>query len=232
VKNLRVGITKFPGTNNELDVARALRSLGVKYDFIFPEDINLFQEIDAVVIAGGFSYGDYLRPGAIASQTPIIEKLQDFNNEGRFIIGICNGFQILCELKILPGVLTTNSSTRFISKWVYIKTEGTKSPLLERMEDQVLRIPIAHFDGRYFVQSDKIEELKSSKLIAFRYSTKEGEITEQSNPNGSIENIAGILNSEGNVLGLMPHPERASFDYLGSDDGKVIFENLVRELKC
>lgn len=232
MKQLKIGITKFPGTNNEPDVARVLRSLEVDYEYIFPDDAEIFQEMDAIVLAGGFSYGDYLRPGAIAAYSAIINELKDFVEKDRFIIGICNGFQILCETNILPGILTTNTSTRFISKWVHITTEETTSPLLAGMKDKVLRIPIAHFDGRYYDLPEKIQELKQSKQIAFRYCNSEGTTTQESNLNGSLENIAGIVNKKGNVLGLMPHPERASFNYLSSEDGKMIFTNLIGELKC
>ncbi len=232
MKQLKIGITKFPGTNNEPDVARVLKSLEVDYEYIFPDDVEIFQEMDAIVLAGGFSYGDYLRPGAIAAHSTIINELKDFVEKERFIIGICNGFQILCETNILPGILTTNTSTRFISKWVYIMTEETTSPLLAGMKDKVLKIPIAHFDGRYYDLPEKIQELKQSKLIAFRYCDSEGTTTQESNLNGSLENIAGIVNKKGNVLGLMPHPERASFNYLSSEDGKMIFTNLIGELKC
>lgn len=202
------------------------------YEYIFPDDVEIFQEMDAIVLAGGFSYGDYLRPGAIAAHSAIINELKDFVEKERFIIGICNGFQILCETNILPGILTTNTSTRFISKWVYITTEETTSPLLDGMKDKVLKIPIAHFDGRYYDLPEKIKELKQSKLIAFRYCDNEGTTTQESNLNGSLKNIAGIVNKKGNVLGLMPHPERASFNYLSSEDGKMIFTNLIGELKC
>jgi len=204
----------------------------VDYEYIFPDDVEIFQEMDAIVLAGGFSYGDYLRPGAIAAHSAIINELKDFVEKERFIIGICNGFQILCETNILPGILTTNTSTRFISKWVYITTEETTSPLLDGMKDKVLKIPIAHFDGRYYDLPEKIQELKQSKLIAFRYCDNEGTTTQESNLNGSLKNIAGIVNKKGNVLGLMPHPERASFNYLSSEDGKMIFTNLIGELKC
>jgi len=204
----------------------------VDYEYIFPDDVEIFQEMDAIVLAGGFSYGDYLRPGAIAAHSAIINELKDFVEKERFIIGICNGFQILCETNILPGILTTNTSTRFISKWVYITTEETTSPLLDGMKDKVLKIPIAHFDGRYYDLPEKIKELKQSKLIAFRYCDNEGTTTQESNLNGSLKNIAGIVNKKGNVLGLMPHPERASFNYLSSEDGKMIFTNLIGELKC
>jgi len=232
VNKMQIGITKFPGTNNEQDVKRILDDLGVKNELIYPNDIRKMEEMDSLVLAGGFSYGDYLRPGIIAVQSPIIENLHAYVETERFVIGICNGFQMLCEASLLPGVLSTNSSTKFISDWVNIKTIDTKSPLLRGMEDKILKIPIAHFEGRYYNTSDEIKKLISENQIAFKYCSKDGEISSENNPNGSVESIAGITNSKGNILGMMPHPERASFDYLGSEDGKIIFENLIEELKC
>lgn len=229
---MRIGITKFPGTNNELDVKRVLSSLGIKNELIYPDDVKKMDEMDALILAGGFSYGDYLRPGIIAVQTPVIENLHDYSNSERFVIGICNGFQMLCETSLLPGVLSTNTSTKFISKWVNIKTGITSSPLLKGMENKILKIPIAHFEGRYYDKDEEITKLANKNQIAFKYCRKDGEISLVENPNGSVENIAGIVNRKGNVLGMMPHPERASFKYLGSEDGKIIFENLIGELKC
>ena len=232
VNDMQVGITKFPGTNNELDVKRILDKLEVENALIFPDEVDKMEEMDALVLAGGFSYGDYLRPGIIAVQTPIMENLPDYINSNRFVIGICNGFQMLCETSILPGILSTNTSTKFISKWINMKVEKTNSPLLKGLENRVLKIPIAHFEGRYYNTEEEIKKLSDENQIAFKYCNVDGEISSEANPNGSVENIAGITNSKGNVLGMMPHPERASFDYLGSDDGRIIFENLIEELKC
>ncbi len=228
---MKIGVTKFPGTNNEQDIVRVLQSLNVQNQLIGPYDAEKLNQLDAVVIAGGFSYGDYLRPGIIAAKTQMTEGIKKFVEEGKFVLGICNGFQILCEAGILPGVLTTNTSTKFISKWIRIKTEHTSSIFLKEMESMILNIPIAHFEGNYYNPSEGVDLLKSNNQIAFRYCTKEGIVDELSNPNGSIENIAGIISKEGNVLGMMPHPERASFDYLGSEDGRKIFTNLIEELK-
>ena len=228
---MRIGVTKFPGTNNEQDVLRALYSLNVKGELIYPWEGKKLRDLDALVLAGGFSYGDYLRPGSIAAQSPVAEKLIDFEECGKFIIGICNGFQILCETKILPGVLTTNLSTKFICKWVNIKTENVRSPLLQNLAP-IIKIPIAHYEGRYYFDSNGIKKISTDDSVAFRYCNEHGEITQESNPNGSLENIAGIVNTSGNVLGMMPHPERASFSYLGSDFGKQIFANLIEEVKC
>lgn len=229
---LIIGITKFPGTNNEQDVERVLKELNIQNELILPNETYKIQKMDAIILAGGFSYGDYLRPGIIAAQTPIIDKLKEYIESDHFVIGICNGFQILCEINVLPGILTTNLSTKFISKWVHIKSEISDSPLLKNMGNSIIKIPIAHFDGRYYNNSEDIPILKRNKLIAFRYCDSTGTYTDESNPNGSIENIAGLINEKGNVLGMMPHPERASFDYLGSSDGKLLFENLKEVLKC
>ena len=229
---MKIGITKFPGTNNEQDVVRTLKSLDMDYTYIFPNEVNLLAEIDALVIAGGFSYGDYLRPGAIASHSQVAQHLGKFAEDGNYIIGICNGFQILCELGILPGILITNNSTKFICKWVNIISEGSNSALLEGTEKRKLRLPIAHFDGRYFDEENNVKKLIRHSQVGFRYCNDNKEISKDSNPNGSIENIAGIINSNGNVLGMMPHPERASFSYLGSDDGRIIFKNLRNVIKC
>ena len=229
---MKIGVTKFPGTNNEQDVLRALLKLNVKGILVKPYENKSLDEFDALILAGCFSYGDYLRPGILAAQTPLLEDLPSYVDSGRFVIGICNGFQILCETRILPGILATNTSTKFISKWIYLKSNNNNSPLLRETLDKILRLPIAHFDGRYYNNENMIEQLCLKNQIAFQYCDENGNITQTSNPNGSIRNIAGITNSRGNVLGLMPHPERASFDYLGSEDGMQIFINLLEEIKC
>ncbi len=229
---MKIGVTKFPGTNNEQDVLRALSELNVKGILVKQYENKPLDDFDALIIAGGFSYGDYLRPGVLAAHSPMMEELQSFVDSGRFVIGICNGFQILCETRILPGVLTTNTSTKFISKWIYLRSEDSNSPLLRDIKSKVLRLPIAHFDGRYYNKEKEIDQLKSKNQVAFQYCDENGKITLDSNPNGSANNIAGITNSRGNALGLMPHPERASFEYLGSKDGMQIFVNLLEEIKC
>lgn len=228
---MKIGVTKFPGTNNEQDVLRALSSFGVEGVLIYEKDADKLKDLNALIIAGGFSFGDYLRPGVIAAKTAIMQELPKFVEQGNFVIGICNGFQILCETGILPGVLTTNRSTKFVSRWVYVKINKSNSVLLRNSENKIWRIPIAHFDGNYYATNSQIIELKKKNQIALQYCDEKGVISEDSNPNGSVDNIAGITNKEGNVLGLMPHPERASFNYLGSEDGRTIFQNLIEELK-
>ena len=192
---------------------------------VYPWEDKKLDDLDALVLAGGFSYGDYLRPGGIAAQSPVAEKLTDFEKSGKFAIGICNGFQILCETKILPGVLTTNLSTKFICKWINIKTENAHSPLLQNLEP-VIRIPIAHYEGRYYDDSEGIKKTNTTDSVAFRYCDEHGEVNQESNPNGSLENVAGIVNAKGNILGMMPHPERAVEKILGSTDGLRLFESL------
>lgn len=227
-----IGITKFPGTNNELDVARAIQSFDVETKLLFPSEADLVPKMDAIIIAGGFSYGDYLRPGAIATKTPLMEAIRNYATNGQYVLGICNGFQILCESGLLPGVLTTNISTRFISKWVEVIVEETNNPVFSDLEGQILRLPIAHYDGRYYDTEENIQRLKNEQRIALKYCSPEGDVGISSNPNGSLENIAGIINRKGNVIGMMPHPERAAFDYLGSTDGRKILGNFLEACKC
>jgi len=229
---MQIGVTKFPGTNNELDVVKALKSLGEETQLLTWSDSSLVQKMDAIIIAGGFSYGDYLRPGVIAAKTPLMEAIKDYALNGHYVLGICNGFQILCESGLLPGALTTNLSTRFISKWVNVRVEYSNNPVLSGLEGEILRLPIAHYEGRYYNIDDEIHKLTKNKQIAFRYCTEKGEISDFANPNGSLENIAGIFNPEGNVLGMMPHPERAAFDYLGSLDGRKLLQNFLEACRC
>ncbi|MHA1686485.1 MAG: phosphoribosylformylglycinamidine synthase I [Candidatus Heimdallarchaeaceae archaeon] len=229
---MQIGVTKFPGTNNELDVVKALKSLGEEAQLLTYSDSALVHKMDAIIIAGGFSYGDYLRPGIIAAKTPLMEAIKEYALNGHYVLGICNGFQILCESGLLPGALTTNLSTRFISKWVHVLVEPSGNSLFSGLEGEILRLPIAHYEGRYYNTNDEIQKLIKTKRIALRYCTKKGEISQLANPNGSLENIAAVLNQEGNVLGMMPHPERAAFDYLGSLDGRKLLQNFLEVCKC
>lgn len=229
---MKIGITKFPGTNNEQDVTRVLNCLNVENELLYPRDYRKLKDFDALILAGGFSYGDYLRAGVVAARTSLIDELHDFIISEKFVLGICNGFQMLCEANYLSGVLTTNTSTRFISKWVNIKVNKTNSPLLKGLESKVMRIPIAHYEGNYYNTEESIKQLENNSQIAFQYCNEKEVVDPMSNPNGSIANIAGIVNNKGNILGMMPHPERASFSYLGSIDGRSIFENLIEELRC
>ena len=230
---MTIAVLRFPGTNNENDVLRALSLIDGTDAVLVPSRKGLagLEDADAVIIPGGFSYGDYLRAGAVASVEAITEGVRDLAEDGKPIIGICNGFQILTEMGLLPGALLPNKSARFVCKWVYLKVFDHSTMFTEGMEGSVIRLPIAHAEGNYYCSDDEYESLKEELRIPFRYCNEAGDEDIAFNPNGSIGNIAGIINQNGNVLGLMPHPERASRSVLGSSDGLRIFENFVRATK-
>ncbi len=189
------------------------------------------QNVDCVILPGGFSYGDYLRSGAIAKFSPLMQEIKIFASYGGLILGICNGFQILLELGLLPGAMLMNKNLKFLCQFVFIRLENNQTPFTNKGKvGQVLRIPIAHYEGNYFAPEQKIQELKKNNQIIFRYSEASGKITPEANVNGSLENIAGLANKEGNILGIMPHPERASEAILGSEDGRIIFESIINYL--
>jgi phosphoribosylformylglycinamidine synthase len=201
--------------------------MGQSCEFVWHEDVNL-SRFDCIIIPGGFSYGDYLRTGAIASLSPIMDSVEKFASRGGPVLGTCNGFQILVEADLLPGVLIRNSSLRFVCRWVNIRVENNKTAFTGSLnEGDVLRIPVAHGEGSYYCTGDVLKELEDNSQIVFRYCDGEGNVTPGSNPNGSIGNIAGICNKSGNVLGMMPHPERCSESVLGGADGKLIFESVI-----
>ncbi|MBE0526577.1 phosphoribosylformylglycinamidine synthase I [Candidatus Thorarchaeota archaeon] len=229
---MTIAVLRFPGTNNEIDVLRALSLIDGADAILVPSRKGLagLEEADAVIIPGGFSYGDYLRAGAVASVEAITEGVRDLAEDGKPVIGICNGFQILTEMGLLPGALLPNMSARFICKWVYLKVSDCPTIFTEGLEGSVIRVPIAHAEGNYYCSDDELESLKDELRIPFRYCNEDGEVDNAHNPNGSIDNIAGIINQKGNVLGLMPHPERASRPVLGSSDGLAILENFVRAI--
>jgi phosphoribosylformylglycinamidine synthase len=198
--------------------------------FLWHDSASL-ENCDAILIPGGFAYGDYLRTGAIARFSPVMQSVQKFAADGGLVLGICNGFQILCEAGLLPGALMRNAGLEYVCKQVYLRTETTDSPFTRTLEKgQVLKIPIGHMEGNYFCDEATLAELKRGDRIVFRYATPEGNVTPEANPNGSLENIAGILNEGRNVLGMMPHPDRSSESLLGSADGFKIFESLVGAL--
>jgi len=228
-----IAVLRFPGTNNENDVLRALSLIEGAEPVLVPSRKGLagLEDADAIVIPGGFSYGDYLRAGAVASVEAITEGVRDLAEDGKPVIGICNGFQILTEMGLLPGALLPNKTARFVCKWVYLKVSDNPTLFTEGMEGSVIRVPIAHAEGNYYCSKEELESLNEELRIPFRYCNEFGEIDEKFNPNGSISNIAGIINQKGNVLGLMPHPERASRPVLGSSDGITILENFVRATK-
>ncbi len=227
---MTIAVIRFPGTNNENDVIRALSSIPGADPYLVPsrEGSKALKGADGVVIPGGFSYGDYLRAGAVASIGDILDGVRDIVKGGKPVLGICNGFQILAEAGILPGALLANTSAHFICKWIYLKISKNTTCFTEGLEEAVIRVPIAHAEGNYYCTEQDLETLKGGWRIVFRYCNSEGVTDEESNPNGSIFNIAGILNERGNVLGMMPHPERASRPLLGSADGLGILENFVR----
>ena len=215
----------FPGSNCDRDVAVAIKQIsGSEPQMVWHKETSL-RNSDLIIVPGGFSYGDYLRCGAIASTSPIINEVVKKANEGVPVIGICNGFQILVETSLLDGALIRNNSLSFICRDVYIKSENQTSIFTKKTN--IAKMPIAHNEGNYFASDETLKKIVGNDQVAFKYCNQEGEITSQSNPNGSLENIAGILNDRKNVLGLMPHPERAAESALGCEDGKYIFESIL-----
>ena len=225
---MKFGILQFPGSNCDQDAYHVLANVfGQPTRYIWHKEATL-GAVDCVVVPGGFSYGDYLRTGAIARFSPAMKAVAAHAQAGGLVIGICNGFQILCEAQLLPGALIRNKGLKFICEHVYLRVETTDSPFTNRCRTgQVLRIPIAHGEGCYFAEPVVLQELEREHRVLVRYCTKDGKVTAAGNPNGSIQNIAGICNAGRNVFGLMPHPERASETALGSEDGRVIFESLL-----
>ena len=218
---MKVAVLQFPGSNCDQDALKSLRfDIGVDAEYVWHDEPSL-SGFDAVFVPGGFTYGDYLRCGAIASQSPIVKETIKFANEGRPVIGVCNGFQILAEAGLLPGALTRNINQKFICKDVFLRAE-TKRSIWTADVDRIIRIPIAHGEGRYIIDADGLKSLEDNEQIAFRYVNSKGELEDSANPNGSVSNIAGVINKAGNVLGMMPHPERATKELLGGIDGFTI----------
>jgi len=231
----KVALIQYPGSNCDLDALQILRDVvKAKTDLVWHKNLE-HDNYDAYVLPGGFSYGDYLRAGAIAATSPSLKIVRDAAETGKPVLGICNGFQILVEAGLLPGAVLRNSTLRFACTWTRLRIETTRTPFTSRAEKgQVLEIPIAHNEGRYYLDKEKIPELERNQQIVFRYVSQEKEPTEEANPNGSTDNIAGICNRKGNVMGLMPHPERASLPMLSPDnqtDGRVIFDSMMRTLR-
>lgn len=225
---MRVGVIVFPGSNCDHDAYHVARHVfGLETTFIWHKEHHL-PPVDLVIVPGGFSYGDYLRAGAVARFSFIMDSVVRFAEQGGLVLGICNGFQILCECGLLPGVLLSNASVRFVCKWVHLRTDNVDVPFTDAAElGQILRLPVAHGEGNYFAEASELVELERNGQVVFRYTTPEGEVTPEANPNGSSNNIAGIVNREGNVLGMMPHPERAAENALGGCDGAVLFRSLM-----
>jgi phosphoribosylformylglycinamidine synthase subunit PurQ / glutaminase len=225
---MKFGVITFPGSNCDHDAYWALKSAcGQEATFLWHESHDL-ENCDAIIVPGGFSYGDYLRTGAIARFSPVMEAVRKFASAGGVVLGICNGFQILCESGLLPGALMRNVGLKFVCKPVHVRVESTDTPFTNAcLQGEVLTIPIAHMEGKYFGDESTVAELQRERRIIFRYSTPEGTISAEANPNGSLDNIAGICNAGRNVLGMMPHPERASEPELGCIEGLKIFESLT-----
>lgn len=225
------GVIVFPGSNCDHDAYHALAHvMNANTKFLWHKDTDL-SDIDFLLIPGGFSYGDYLRSGAIARFSPIMQSVTEFVEKGNPVLGICNGFQILLEAGLLPGAMLHNQELRFVCKQTHIRCETSNTLFTRNIEEgSVLKVPVAHGEGNYFTDDDKLKELQDNDQIIFRYCNELGETTEEANFNGSVDNIAGICNRKRNVLGMMPHPERAVEDILGSDDGKKIFESVLNEL--
>jgi phosphoribosylformylglycinamidine synthase I len=225
---MKFGVVTFPGSNCDYDAYKAVvESFGEEAVYIWHKDHDL-QNVDVVILPGGFSYGDYLRAGAIARFSPVMREVIAHAERGRPVIGICNGFQIACEAGLLPGALLRNDTLQFISAPVHLRVENPGTMFTSAYEQgQVIRIPIAHGDGRYTADTDTLDELEQNGRVVFRYVTPAGDLEQAANPNGSARSIAGIVNAEGNVLGMMPHPERALDKLLGSDDGRGFFESIL-----
>jgi phosphoribosylformylglycinamidine synthase I len=227
LRSMKVGVITFPGSNCDQDMVDVLQQqFNQQIERLWHKDHDL-KGVDLVILPGGFSYGDYLRSGAIARFSPIMKEVIDFAAKGGYVMGICNGFQILCESGLLPGALLHNLSKTFICKNVYIKAVHQNSILTKKTTHQALKIPIAHGEGRYYIDQDGLKQLQDQQQILFQYCSSEGIVNETSNPNGSLLNIAGISNQKGNVVGMMPHPERAADEILKNTDGKLLFESIL-----
>lgn len=231
------GVIVFPGSNCDHDCEHVANIFGDDCKMIWHDSVKLPEEFydnsqeSCIIIPGGFSYGDYLRSGAIASFAKIIEEVKTYANNGGKVIGICNGFQVLTEIGLLPGALYRNKNLKFICKDIYLKVENTLTPFSHKYTpNEVIKVPIAHGEGNYYCDEETLKDLKENNQIVFRYADANGTIDEETNPNGSIYNIAGICNKQRNVLGMMPHPERCAEDVLGNSDGGKVFESIISKL--
>lgn len=227
---MKAGVVIFPGSNCDQDMIDSLRLvMGWDVRLLWHKDAALPSGLDAIMLPGGFSYGDYLRAGAIARFSPVMNSVVEFARRGGIVAGVCNGFQILTEAGLLPGALRRNRSLRFICRDVYLRVER-QGTIFTDFSENVIRLPIAHGEGAYTIGAGDLARLEGEGQILFRYSTAEGELTDEANPNGSVNSIAGICNEQGNVLGMMPHPERVCEEELGGSDGKLIFQSIERAL--
>ena len=226
---MRFGVIVFPGTYSDTDCFHVLDDVFHQpVEYVWHKDTDL-SAFDCVILPGGFSYGDYLRTGAIARFSPIMQAVEEFAEQGKLVLGTCNGFQILCEAGLLPGVLMRNDHLRFRCQWVNIRVENASTPFTGAARvGQVLRIPISHGEGNFFADPETLDRLEAGNRVVFRYCTPAGDVTPDANPNGSARGIAGITNARGNVLGMMPHPERCCEELLGGTDGKAVFESVIK----
>lgn len=226
----KFGVVVFPGSNCDHDAYFAVKKvLGYQAEFLWHKEKDL-KGSDVIILPGGFSYGDYLRTGAIARFSPIMDSVHKFAEDGGIVIGICNGFQILLELGLLPGVMLKNDSLKFVCKEVYLRVENNDNIFTKSVTQKVLKIPVAHGEGNYFTDVSILKELETNKQILFRYVSPEGKVDTTYNPNGSMNNIAGIINKRKNVMGLMPHPERCCDPILGNTDGALLFKSVAENL--
>jgi phosphoribosylformylglycinamidine synthase subunit PurQ / glutaminase len=225
---MKFGVIQFPGSNCDQDPFWVLQSVAKQpVTYLWHESHDL-ENSDVIIVPGGFSYGDYLRTGAIARFSPVMESVKKFADAGGLVLGICNGFQILCESHLLPGALLRNAGLKYICRSVHVRVENDQTPFTHNLsKGEVLEIPIGHMEGNYFCDADTLKQLQDQDRIVFRYATKDGQITPAANPNGSLDNIAGICNEGRNVLGMMPHPERSSESEMGCTDGYKLFEGVV-----
>ena len=225
---MNFAVLQFPGSNCDQDAVHALRNVcGHSARLLWHKETSL-GDADAVIVPGGFSYGDYLRTGAVARFSPVMQAVQTFAANGGLVLGVCNGFQILCEAGMLPGALIRNRSLQFRCEHIYLRTENHDTPFTNQIpQGKLLKVPIAHGEGCFFADAATLQKLNANKQVLWRYVTSQGEVAEDANPNGSVEHIAGICNEQGNVAGLMPHPERACEPLLGSADGRLVFESMI-----
>jgi phosphoribosylformylglycinamidine synthase subunit PurQ / glutaminase len=224
---MKAGVVVFPGSNCDRDMKVALQSLGFNVTMLWHKD-TVLPKLDLIVFPGGFSYGDYLRCGAMAAHSNLVKEIKKFAEAGGYVLGVCNGFQILTEAQLLPGVLMRNKNLKFICKDVYLKPENVATAFTKKFKDKkTAKVSIAHADGNYFVQEDELKALNDNAQIAFKYADASGELTDLANPNGSIASIAGVFNKKKNILGMMPHPERHCEATTGGVDGRLVFESLL-----
>lgn len=225
---MKAGVVVFPGSNCDRDVKTALDSIGIKTQYIWHKEKEFSKDLDLVVLPGGFSYGDYLRCGAISAHSNVMKNIKEFAAKGGKILGICNGFQVLTEAGLLPGTLIRNRDIKFICKDVFLKPENTDTDFTKKYKGiNSAIISVAHHDGNYFIDDEGLKALNDNGQVAFRYCDNEGNVTAETNPNGSLENIAGIFSKDKNILGLMPHPERHCDPATGGVDGRILFESLL-----